>query len=64
MSAASRLEALFRPVGGWRAAALLGLGVLWALEGQVWIALLCALVAVVVGRHGRREARAGTPRLT
>ncbi len=60
MSAASRLEALFGPVGGWRAAALLGLGVLWALEGQTWIALLCAGAAVVVGRRGRRAGRPGT----
>jgi hypothetical protein len=54
LSAASRLETLFGPVGGWRAAALLALGVLWALEGELWIAVLCAGVAVAVGWHGRR----------
>ncbi len=58
MSAASRLDALFGPVGGWRAAALLGLGVLWALEGKIWIAVLCAGVAVAVGWRGRRAGPA------
>jgi TRAP-type C4-dicarboxylate transport system permease small subunit len=42
--------------GLWRSAALVGLGILWALEGQVLLAVGCGVVGAAVAFHSRRAA--------